>query len=334
MLSRWLKRAVMPFLFLAILVSFLLSATSVQADLSNITVTPLLTDADMSDSLQLVVNPGETHHLTISLTNFGSTSVTLVIRPRNAGTTQAGQLTYDGDAYPGVNGLQVAFRDISAGKMVKVAPQRTKQVELTVKIPKKPFTGTVLAAYSIYDGRTGPDGGTISVPVSITENNPARSGSLTLQGLKPELINQEPYLTVQLVNTQSDPVNDVTAHVTISRLGFLESVGLGYDSRTVTRRYAIVAPNSIIPLPISQRQVPIRAGRYRVRGWITDGTTVTNFNRIYQVSGPAAQTVNTMAKRLSPNNVLYYILAILVIVILISVCLALIVWQLRYHPRH
>ncbi|MFT8412630.1 MAG: DUF916 domain-containing protein [Schleiferilactobacillus perolens] len=92
---------------------------NVSADISSVSVTPMIEGSDVTDRFQLIVKPGQTRKITVSFTNFGSSPITLAVVPRNAATSGEGKIVYSRDVSAGDSKLRYAFKDITKRKYVK-----------------------------------------------------------------------------------------------------------------------------------------------------------------------------------------------------------------------
>jgi hypothetical protein len=218
------------------------------ADISSVSVTPMIEGSDVTDRFQLIVKPGQTRKITVSFTNFGSSPVTLRVVPRNASTSDNGKIVYSQPASAGDNKLRYAFKDMIKQRTIKLDSQQTKDVDFTIDVPKEKFIGLIMGGLYIYDDQQGEGAGTVAVPVWLTETNQAVGGSLVLAGIETDAVDQQPYLYVKLSNTQPGIMKNVVVHMKIRRNGFLEWMNLGLKPMTADLIYKNVAPNSVIPI--------------------------------------------------------------------------------------
>lgn len=309
-------------------------ASRVSADVSNVSVTPMIEDSSVTDRFQLIVKPGETRRVTVSFTNFGSNVITLAVVPRNASTSDDGKIVFSHDVSAGDNKLQFAFKDMTARRTVRLEPQQTKDVSFTIKVPKSPFIGMIMGAFYVYDQQAGPAAGSVAVPVWLTQTNKAVGGTLLMAGISTNAVDQQPYLYVNLSNTQPGIMKNVVVHMSIRRNGFMEWLNLGLKPMTADLKYDTVAPNSRIPVAFNQKQTPIKAGNYVVEGTAQTGKTKWKFGGTYSISQAEADKVNKASKNLVYDYTWAYLLGIIGLVVLIVVVLLLIHFQLRYRPRH
>ena len=307
---------------------------TVHADVSNVSVTPMIEDSNVTDRFQLIVKPGQVRKVTVSFTNFGSSDVTLAVVPRNASTSDDGKIIYSRNMSAGDNKLQFAFKDMTKPRRVHLSAQQTKDVTFSISLPKSPFLGMIMGAFFVYDSQQGPNAGNVSVPVWLTQTNKAVGGTLLLSGISTTSVNQQPYLYVNLSNTQPGIMKNVVVHMSIRRNGFMEWLNLGLKPMTADLKYDTVAPNSRIPVAFNQKQTPIKAGNYVVEGTAQTGKTKWKFGGTYSISQAEADKVNKASKNLVYDYTWAYLLGIIGLVVLIVVVLLLIHFQLRYRPRH
>ncbi|MCI2171515.1 WxL protein peptidoglycan domain-containing protein [Schleiferilactobacillus perolens] len=334
------KKSVLSSVLIALIVEIcaLLGPTpfrqNVSADISSVSVTPMIEGSDVTDRFQLIVKPGQTRKITVSFTNFGSSPITLAVVPRNAATSGEGKIVYSRDVSAGDSKLRYAFKDITKRKYVKMDPQQTKDVTFTLKIPQEKFIGLLMGGLYIYDQQQGEAAGTVAVPVWLTETNRAVGGSLVLTGIETDAINQQPYVFVNLANTQPGIMKNVVVHMKIQRKGILEWMNLGLKPMTADLNYDNVAPNSIMPVGFNQKQTPIKAGKYVVDGTAKTGKTKWKFGGTFNISKAQADKVNKASKNLIYDYTWAYLLGILALFILIIIVVLFIHRSLRYKPRH
>lgn len=310
------------------------STGTTEADISNVSVTPMIEDSSITDRFQLIIKPGQERRITISFTNFGSSAVTLAVVPRNASTSDDGKVVFNKNVSAGDNKLQFAFKDMTERREVHLDAQQTKDVTMTVKSPKSPFLGLIMGAFYVYDEQAGPSAGSVAVPVWLTQTNKAVGGTLLLSGISTSAVNQQPYMYVNLSNTQPGIMKNVIVHMNIRRNGFMEWLNLGLKPMTADLKYDIIAPNSLVPVAFNQKQTPIEAGNYVVSGTAKTGKTQWKFGGTYSISQAEADKVNKASKNLVYDYTWAYLLGIGGLVLLIIVVLLLIHFQLRYRPRH
>lgn len=101
----WIDRSI---LLLAVFICFVLGFPSeVRADISNVSVTPIIDSSDITDRFQLIVKPGDVRSVTVSFTNFSSSPIVLKAVPRNASTSDQGKIIYSQDTDVGDNRLTI-----------------------------------------------------------------------------------------------------------------------------------------------------------------------------------------------------------------------------------
>ncbi|ERL63708.1 hypothetical protein L248_2248 [Schleiferilactobacillus shenzhenensis LY-73] len=294
----------------------------------------MIEDSSVTDRFQLIVKPGQQRQVTISFTNFGSAPVQLTASPRNASTSDQGKLIYSNVVHAGDNKLQFAFTEMTKPKTIHLDAQETKDVSFTINVPKSPFIGLIMGGFYIYDPTQGPQAGSVAVPVWLTQTNKAVGGTLLLTGIHAKAVNEQPYMYVNLSNTQPGIMKNVVVHMKIRRNGFMEWLNLGLKPMTADLRYDTVAPNSAVPIAFNQKQTPIKAGNYVVDGTATAGKAKWKFGGTYSISKEQADRVNKASKNLIYDYTWAYLLGIVGLVVLIIIVLLLIHHQLKYRPRH
>ncbi|MCD2256952.1 DUF916 domain-containing protein [Lactobacillus sp. CC-MHH1034] len=321
--------------FLLMLGILIINPTQTYADISSLTVTPLIENSDVTNKFQLIVKPGESRVLKFSITNFDNSSQTVTIQPTNATTSSTGQIIYERPVPRGENDLKYSFAgdiaDARNQKTIKIKSQETKDIALRINIPNERFSGLILGGYRFFEG--GDSSQAVSVPVYITETNKAVGGVLILKGLSAAATNQQPYLYANLSNNQPGLMNNVSVHMTVERKGIAEFFHLGLKPLQADQEYKNIAPNSTVPVAFNQKQTPIKAGTYVVNGSATSGKTHWKFSGKYHISKQQADKVNKSSRNLIYDKTWIFLLVILGVVLLIVIILTSLHFQSKKAAR-
>lgn len=323
------KKWIYCFTMIAFLtIGFFSTSKTVLADVDGVTVTPLVGDSSVTDRFQIISKDGGERKIQISISNFGIRKLYLKVTPTNATTSADGKMVYTDNVKTGQFGLQSSFSSMTKEQKVTLKPNQTKDLTFKIKIPKKKIKGLIMGGFNIYD-TANPKSGSSSVPVWITEDNKAVGGVLKLYDLSLGVQRSQPFIYVNLQNTQPGIMKKVIVHMKVKRESWLDRFNLGSQAMIADLTYPKVAPNSKLPIEFNQNQTPIKAGTYKVTGVARSGKAVWNFKKTYTITEKQANDINKRCKGLIYNKTVTYVLIVLVLVSLIF----LIFWGLWRQNR-
>ena len=289
---------------------------NIQADVQDITVTPIVNDSNVTDKFLIIAQPNHVYTVKMSVSNFGPGSARLCIRPTNASTSPTGQIIYSEIVKSGTHGLKVAFRDMTSSQVVNLNTNQTKEITFNIKTPPESLPGFIMAGFYIYDLDHPHDGG-LKVPVWITETNKAVGGVLILDGIKPQAVNHNPIINVNLNNNQPGLMKNVTVHMTLRRKGLLELFNLGFKPVNADQVYKKIAPNSNVPVAFNQQSLPIKPGIYQAQGTARSGKTKWKFSGSYKITQKQADAVNKNCHNLQSDKTVLYLMIVAALLLLI-----------------
>ena len=229
------------------IVNFMMMPQTAKADISGVTVTPLVGDSDVSDRFQIIGKPNSTRTLKISLANFGTRRLYLRIVPTNASTSMDGKIIYTDNVKAGQYGLKYAFADMTKPQTVLLEVGKTKDVTFKVKLPDGKIDNLIMGGFNIYDSQHYVDG-TANIPVMITDSNKSVGGIVTLHDLSLNVLQKKPHIIINLQNKEPGMMKNVIVHMTVKRKSWLDRFNLGDKMMTADLTYPKVAPNSRIPV--------------------------------------------------------------------------------------
>lgn len=298
------------------LIGFMSVTSTVKADITGLTVTPLVGDSDVSNRFQIIGKSDSERTLRISIANFSIRRLKLLIVPTNATTSMDGKIVYTDNVKAGQYGLKYAFSDMTKSQKITIKPNKTKDLKFKIKLPDGKVNGLVLGGFSIRPLNSDV-GGTADVPVWITDDNKAIGGVLSLHNLSLDVINKKPHIFVNLQNKEPGMMKNVIVHATVKRKSWLDRFGLGDKKMIADLTYPKVAPNSKIPVDFDQNTTPIKAGEYVVKGAARSGKATWTFHKTYTITQDQANNINKRCKGLIYDKTTTYILIVCVLVSLI-----------------
>lgn len=311
-------------------ITFFFRPLTTQADISGVTVTPLIEDdsSGVTDRFQIVGKPNEERTVKISLGNFSINRYTLVLVPTNATTSMDGKITFHDKVKSGQFGLKHAFADMTTKKEVTLKPNQTKDVSFKIKLPDSEIKGLTMGGFYIYV-KGDSTKGSADVPVWITDNNKAVGGILSLYNLSLDAIQKKPHMIVNLQNKEPGMMKNVIVHMTVKRKSWLDRFNMGDKKMIADLTYPKVAPNSKIPVDFDQNTTPIKAGTYVIKGAARSGKATWTFHKTYTITQDQANNINKRCKGLIYDKTVTYILIVCVLISLIF----LIFWAIWYSGR-
>lgn len=314
---------------------FLFRAQPVLADIDNVSVTPLIESGSVTDKYQLIVKPGETREVGISLTNFGGNKTTLIISPNNASTTPDGEFTYDDHVTDGTNGLQAVFSDMTSEQEVTLKPDETKNIHFKIAIPQKKFTGLIMGGFNIYTKgqEANPNRQTANIPVWITEDNKIVQPEFKLLGITSRPVLSQPHIIVNVANTKPVALQNISTNFTVTYQGLFGWGLIGTKKFYAAKSGLKVAPNSTLPIDINLKNTPVPAGKYLVEGTVSAGSKRWKFIGNYHISKNVAKSTNDDSKGLVTDWTWLFVLGIATLIIIIAIVIFIIVRQNRKYER-
>ncbi|MFD0898033.1 WxL protein peptidoglycan domain-containing protein [Loigolactobacillus binensis] len=307
-------------LALAFLV-LLLAGQPVIAASNNIAVVPQITGSH-SERFQLIVKPGTTRKLQVTLTNFAATSQTIVLTPRNATTSAQGKI---GFTRAGKLNEAPDFRQMVTPQRYKLAAHAKKLVTIRLQVPPQKFSGLLIGGLHFYSATD--HAAVVDVPVWLTETNRSVPPRLALAGITARTYGGQPYLLINLENRSEALLKKVTVDLKITHAGLL---GIGSTTNSFVQTYPSFAPYTQLPLVWGRAKNPVQSGRYQITGTITSQGKQWSIKQRTVLTRAAAKQANAKASNLVQD---YTWLLLLVIGLLIVVNVLVIAKIIRKYKR-
>lgn len=309
------------------LVTWFNKTDEVLADINSVSVTPLVDSNGDPDRFDISGRPNEVKDLMISITNFGE-PITLQIDPTNATTSADGNVDFDEKVVAGDYGLKYAFSDMTSSKKVFFKHNQTKDLTFKVKLPAEPIQGSLIGGFTIHDP-SHPKDGHSGVGVYFDTVPTDSNHSIKLQGITPEVKQQQPFLTVDLANYQAKLLKNTTVQVKIKKNNWYNKLGIGNSVSIQDMNFSKIAPNSKIPIEFNQKQAAIQPGNYLVEAVMKSDHGTQHFKKNFRIESTTANMVNQQAKHVIYDKTSLY----LVIIGILMAVIVLVFWGVAYQRR-
>lgn len=261
----------------------------------------------------LLVKPGDTQSISLTLTNSGPEEIILGIKTNTAATNKNGVIDYSKSEGDKDSSLEVNFSDIIAGpEEVTLAPNESKDVTFEISIPKEEFQGTVLGGFYIYKigGETEQEQEqnvqikneySYVIAVKLTESEEKILPELVLNDVKPGLENYRTAVTANIQNIKPTIIDKLHIKAVVTEKG-KETV-----IHQMVKDDMNMAPNSSFDFPISWDNKPLMPGTYTLKLESTSSEGEWKFEKDFKIDGEVSKELNTEAVELEKDNHWIYI---------------------------
>ncbi|NVY96241.1 DUF3324 domain-containing protein [Lactobacillus sp. DCY120] len=291
----------------------------VQASLKDVTMTPIVSSATVTDRFQLQGKSHNNYRLQLAVTNFGPETMAIKIQPTRATTSSQGQLLYRPSAEDAP--APIDFSSLTSAQVLDLHPDQTRIVTFTIRLGAVNWTGLVLGGLYLSDIHQpqvqGPQ-----VPVEIRFLPINQSGALKFQDFTPQVQAQRPVIQARLVNQRPVLMHNTKIDFQLRKRGFWELFGLGFKPQTQKQTYSWIAPNSLVPIVFEQRLQAIRPGTYYLKGTARTGKKQWHFSQRVRITAAQARKINQTSRKVIVDYTELYLGLIgllLGLVILVSV---------------
>ena len=261
----------------------------------------------------LLVKPGDTQSISLTLTNSGPEEIILGIKTNTAATNKNGVIDYSKSEGDKDSSLEVNFSDIIEGpEEVTLAPNESKDVTFEISIPKEEFQGTVLGGFYIYKigGETEQEQEqnvqikneySYVIAVKLTESEEKILPELVLNDVKPGLENYRTAVTANIQNIKPTIIDKLHIKAVVTEKG-KETV-----IHQMVKDDMNMAPNSSFDFPISWDNKPLMPGTYTLKLESTSSEGEWKFEKDFKIDGEVSKELNTEAVELEKDNYWIYI---------------------------
>ncbi|WP_270279472.1 DUF916 and DUF3324 domain-containing protein [Vagococcus bubulae] len=249
---------------------------------------------------KLMVEPGQEQKLSMTFNNPSKEKISVSIAINSAKTNQNGVIEYGISKIKKDDSLKFDLKDILKGpEKVELAPDETKTVEFTVKMPDEAYDGVISGGIEIQkdnqEGTKTEEGGTkiinkyaYVVGVVLQENDKDVPPELKLNKVEPGQSNYRNAIFINFSNIMPSYVNDMTTEVKIMKKG---SETVLYEKKQTAMR---MAPNSFINYPVSMNGEPMKPGNYEADILVTSGerNQTWHWKQAFEITSEEADKFN------------------------------------------
>lgn len=282
----------------------------------------------------LKMEPGQEQEITLTVSNSSDKQTTIILSPNIATTNQNGVIDYSQTKGKLDSTLKTPLSSvISKEQEVTLAPNETKQVPFTLKMPDKSFNGLLLGGFYVTKKEEAEDSKEAEKNVQIKNNYSYVIGiqlresleevkaQLKMNQIKPALLNYRTAVTVNLQNTEATIIKEFDVHAKVRKKGN------GTVLQEATKTEMSMAPNSNFDFPISWDNQSLEPGTYTLDMTAKSGENQWTFEEDFTISAKESKTLNTDAVELekkAPNWTLIILSVIAAMTLLIGGMLYLI----------
>lgn len=276
----------------------------------------------------LKMEPGQEQEITLTVSNSSDKETTIILSPNIATTNQNGVIDYSQNKVKLDSTLKIPLSSIISKKQeVTLAPNETKQVPFTLKMPDKPFEGHLLGGFYVTKKEEADASKEAEKNVQIKNNYSYVIGiqlrealtevkpQLKMNQIKPTLLNYRTAVTVNLQNTKATLIKEFDVHAKIRKKGNATVL------HEITKTDMSMAPNSNFDFPINWNNQSLEPGTYTLEMTAKSGDNQWEFEEEFKISANESKTLNKDAVELeksTPNWLMISLLAIGVITIMTS----------------
>lgn len=259
----------------------------------------------------LKMEPGQEQEISLTVSNSSDKQTTIILSPNSATTNQNGVIDYGQNKGKVDSTLKIPLSSvISKEQEVTLAPNETKQVLFTLKMPDKLFNGILLGGFYVTKKEEAEDSKEAEKNVQIKNNYSYVIGiqlretlekvkpQLKMNQIKPALLNYRTAVTVNLQNTEATIIKEFDVHAKVRKKGN------GTVLHEATKTDMSMAPNSNFDFPISWDNQSLEPGTYTLEMTAKSGENQWTFEEDFTISAKESKTLNTDAVELekkAPN---------------------------------
>lgn len=264
---------------------------------SDFTVRAIIPDNQIDKSksyFDLLMKPGESQTLSVDVINNSTQEITVDIALQAASTNRNGLIEYQVKVDPD-DTLMYPFDTIaSAANEIKVAPDSTQKVDVTVTMPEQQFDGVILGGivFTRRENNGAASGVSINnqfsyvIGVKLSETDKEILPDFRIKSIEPTLVNYRRAVSVNIHNPVALIIKD--ANVTASIYKKDETAPLF----SINKNGIDMAPNSVYPLPVEWEGNDIDAGEYRLKLKLTWEGKIWEWDQDFTIDAAKAQEIN------------------------------------------
>lgn len=273
-------------------------AYSVKANIPENQINKTLTYFDLK------MEPGQEQEISLTVSNSSDKEASISISPNIAMTNQNGVIDYSQFKPKLDSTLEIPLNSIISGKQdVTLAPNETKQIPFTIKMPEKAFEGIILGGFYISKETINnsskeekdvqiKNNYSYVIGIQLRESLNEVTPELKLNKIKPALLNYRTAVTANLQNTEATLIKGLNVHAKIWKKGSSKIL------HEIKKTDLSMAPNSNFDFPISWDNQILEAGSYTLKLEASSGEHKWNFEEDFMISAKESRSLNKEAVEL------------------------------------
>lgn len=326
------KKYLLPFIALAVALSFFVHTNNVVAGDMNFSVEANIPNNQIDKSqtyFDLQMKPGQEQDISITIKNSSDKTATFAVEPHVAVTNQNGVIDYSKEL-KNDSSLNIGLTDVISGEQkYTLAPKETKKAVFQLKMPKESYDGIILGGFHIRKEQKDADENekqavqiknqyAYVIGIKLRETDKDVKPELVLNDVKPALQNYRTVVTANLQNTQPVIINGLKVKAKISKKQGSEVL------HETEKQDMSMAPNSNFDFPISWDSQELKAGTYHLSLTAEDDKeNQWTLEKNFKIKGQESKALNKEAVELEKDYTLWLVLAVVFVFLLLIA-----IWQL------
>lgn len=290
-------------------------AYSVKANIPENQINKTLTYFDLK------MEPGQEQEISLTVSNSSDKEASISISPNIAMTNQNGVIDYSQFKPKLDSTLEIPLNSIISGKQdVTLAPNETKQIPFTIKMPEKAFEGIILGGFYISKETINnsskeekdvqiKNNYSYVIGIQLRESLNEVTPELKLNKIKPALLNYRTAVTANLQNTEATLIKGLNVHAKIWKKGSSKIL------HEIKKTDLSMAPNSNFDFPISWDNQILEAGSYTLKLEASSGEHKWNFEEDFMISAKESRSLNKEAVELEKKDPDWFMIIVIVALI-------------------
>lgn len=275
----------------------------------------------------LRMQPDQKQTISVKINNTSDQDSDYHVTVNQAYTSDQGFIDYSDQKKAAKNDYPYTIQSIAkVAERVSVSKESSKDVPITLTMPKNSFDGQILAAVQVVKTDNASEKGISNnygyiLGLKLTETDAAIKRQLTLTSVKAA----ESFGKTSVVAMLNNPTMDAYGHLKYEAV--VKKASSGAVVRTVSYDNDMqIAPNSAYPFAIDWQNKKLEAGKYDLHLKVSDAKkNVWTFDRPFTISKEQAKDVNEATIGASDNDRLP-LWVFIVIGILLAIIVLGIIW--------
>ncbi|MGX7418271.1 DUF916 and DUF3324 domain-containing protein [Carnobacterium gallinarum] len=267
----------------------------------------------------LRMTPAQEEVINLTVSNTSNEELKLKVEPNTAVTNQNGVVDYSQKGAKKDSTLKYAFSDLIKGETdITLAPNETKELPYTIKMPAEKFDGIILGGFYVSKVNSEKEEAASKnvqiknhysyvVGAKLSETDTVVKPNLKLNDVKPALQNYRTGITANLQNTEATMMSELKVTTSVTKKGSQEVL------HKTEKESMSMAPNSNFDFPISWDNQPLKAGKYELTVVANDKDQSWKFTKEFEIKGEESAKLNKEAVEVEKDSTwIYYLIAGLV----------------------